>query len=206
MRGFVDLVFRQDDRFYLVDYKSNWLGEDARSLPGGSPCRGHGAGGLLSPVPDLPGGAPPVPRPPAAGVPVRSGTWAASITCSSAGWIPAGARRRRLPGPARRGAGPGRWTGTSRRARGREVSMLDRLEALRRAGALARSRPPFCPLDRAGRGRGGPGRLGRGAGQPMDRAGTHLPGPREPGGNRRGRGGGEGKSSRHRPWTSGSRP
>jgi exodeoxyribonuclease V beta subunit len=25
----VDLVFRRDDRFYLVDYKSNWLGEDA---------------------------------------------------------------------------------------------------------------------------------------------------------------------------------
>jgi exodeoxyribonuclease V beta subunit len=28
MRGFVDLVFRRDERFYLVDYKSNWLGAD----------------------------------------------------------------------------------------------------------------------------------------------------------------------------------
>ncbi len=27
MRGFVDLVFQRDDRFYLVDYKSNWLGD-----------------------------------------------------------------------------------------------------------------------------------------------------------------------------------
>jgi len=31
MRGFVDLVFRKDDRFYLVDYKSNWLGEAAEA-------------------------------------------------------------------------------------------------------------------------------------------------------------------------------
>ena len=28
MRGFADLVFRRGDRFYLVDYKSNWLGAD----------------------------------------------------------------------------------------------------------------------------------------------------------------------------------
>ncbi len=28
MRGFVDLVFRRRGRFYLVDYKSNWLGDD----------------------------------------------------------------------------------------------------------------------------------------------------------------------------------
>ena len=26
LKGFVDLVFRHDERFYLVDYKSNWLG------------------------------------------------------------------------------------------------------------------------------------------------------------------------------------
>jgi exodeoxyribonuclease V beta subunit len=31
MRGFVDLVFRKEDRFYLVDYKSNWLGEAAEA-------------------------------------------------------------------------------------------------------------------------------------------------------------------------------
>ncbi|MET0344503.1 MAG: exodeoxyribonuclease V subunit beta [Polyangiales bacterium] len=29
MRGYVDLVFRHDDRYYVVDYKSNWLGPDA---------------------------------------------------------------------------------------------------------------------------------------------------------------------------------
>jgi exodeoxyribonuclease V beta subunit len=28
MRGFMDLVVRREDRFYLLDYKSNWLGED----------------------------------------------------------------------------------------------------------------------------------------------------------------------------------
>jgi exodeoxyribonuclease V beta subunit len=26
MRGFIDLVFEADDRYWLVDYKSNWLG------------------------------------------------------------------------------------------------------------------------------------------------------------------------------------
>lgn len=28
LKGFIDLVFRHDGRYYLVDYKSNWLGED----------------------------------------------------------------------------------------------------------------------------------------------------------------------------------
>jgi exodeoxyribonuclease V beta subunit len=28
MRGFIDLVYRQDDCYYLADYKSNWLGVD----------------------------------------------------------------------------------------------------------------------------------------------------------------------------------
>ncbi len=28
LKGFVDLVFRLDGRYYLVDYKSNWLGEE----------------------------------------------------------------------------------------------------------------------------------------------------------------------------------
>ena len=26
MKGFIDLVFEFEDRFYLVDWKSNWLG------------------------------------------------------------------------------------------------------------------------------------------------------------------------------------
>ena len=29
LRGFIDLVFRHDDRYYLLDYKSNWLGFSA---------------------------------------------------------------------------------------------------------------------------------------------------------------------------------
>ncbi|HEY6879559.1 MAG TPA: 3'-5' exonuclease, partial [Polyangiales bacterium] len=29
MRGYIDLVFRHHDRFYIVDYKSNWLGPKA---------------------------------------------------------------------------------------------------------------------------------------------------------------------------------
>jgi exodeoxyribonuclease V beta subunit len=29
MRGFIDLVFRHQGRFYIVDYKSNWLGPQA---------------------------------------------------------------------------------------------------------------------------------------------------------------------------------
>ncbi len=28
MKGFIDLVFEADGRFYLVDYKSNWLGAE----------------------------------------------------------------------------------------------------------------------------------------------------------------------------------
>ena len=28
MKGFIDLVFASEGRFYLLDYKSNWLGED----------------------------------------------------------------------------------------------------------------------------------------------------------------------------------
>jgi exodeoxyribonuclease V beta subunit len=31
MRGFVDLVFRRDEWFYVMDYKSNWLGEDSEA-------------------------------------------------------------------------------------------------------------------------------------------------------------------------------
>jgi exodeoxyribonuclease V beta subunit len=30
LKGFVDLVFRVDGRYYLIDYKSNWLGGAAR--------------------------------------------------------------------------------------------------------------------------------------------------------------------------------
>jgi exodeoxyribonuclease V beta subunit len=30
LKGFVDLVFRHGERFYVADYKSNWLGEHAR--------------------------------------------------------------------------------------------------------------------------------------------------------------------------------
>lgn len=35
LKGFIDLVFRYDGRYYLLDYKSNWLGEntDAYTLP-----------------------------------------------------------------------------------------------------------------------------------------------------------------------------
>lgn len=29
LKGFIDLVFRWQGRYYLLDYKSNWLGEDA---------------------------------------------------------------------------------------------------------------------------------------------------------------------------------
>lgn len=28
LKGFIDLVFRHEGRYYLLDYKSNWLGED----------------------------------------------------------------------------------------------------------------------------------------------------------------------------------
>ena len=29
LKGFIDLVFRHDGRYYLLDYKSNWLGENS---------------------------------------------------------------------------------------------------------------------------------------------------------------------------------
>jgi len=31
MKGFIDLVFERDGRFYFIDWKSNWLGSDAGS-------------------------------------------------------------------------------------------------------------------------------------------------------------------------------
>jgi exodeoxyribonuclease V beta subunit len=31
MKGFIDLVFEREGRFYFVDWKSNWLGTDAGS-------------------------------------------------------------------------------------------------------------------------------------------------------------------------------
>ena len=33
-KGFIDLVFEHDDRYYVVDYKSNWLGGDATAYTG----------------------------------------------------------------------------------------------------------------------------------------------------------------------------
>jgi len=29
LKGFIDLVFRHEGRYYLLDYKSNWLGENS---------------------------------------------------------------------------------------------------------------------------------------------------------------------------------
>lgn len=34
LKGFIDLVFRHDGRYYLLDYKSNWLGESAEAYTG----------------------------------------------------------------------------------------------------------------------------------------------------------------------------
>jgi len=31
LKGFIDLVFRHDGRYYLLDYKSNWLGENSEA-------------------------------------------------------------------------------------------------------------------------------------------------------------------------------
>ncbi|MDU4001729.1 exodeoxyribonuclease V subunit beta [Pluralibacter gergoviae] len=31
LKGFIDLVFRRDGRYYLLDYKSNWLGDSAQA-------------------------------------------------------------------------------------------------------------------------------------------------------------------------------
>lgn len=31
LKGFIDLVFEHDGRYYVVDYKSNWLGDDAQA-------------------------------------------------------------------------------------------------------------------------------------------------------------------------------
>jgi exodeoxyribonuclease V beta subunit len=31
LKGFIDLVFEHEGRYYVVDYKSNWLGDDARA-------------------------------------------------------------------------------------------------------------------------------------------------------------------------------
>ena len=31
LKGFIDLVFRHEGRYYLLDYKSNWLGESSEA-------------------------------------------------------------------------------------------------------------------------------------------------------------------------------
>jgi len=31
LKGFIDLVFRHNGRYYLLDYKSNWLGENGEA-------------------------------------------------------------------------------------------------------------------------------------------------------------------------------
>ena len=43
MRGFIDLVFEHGGRYYLADYKSNWLGATAERLWRGRARAGDGA-------------------------------------------------------------------------------------------------------------------------------------------------------------------
>jgi exodeoxyribonuclease V beta subunit len=31
LKGFIDLVFRHEGRYYLLDYKSNWLGDNSEA-------------------------------------------------------------------------------------------------------------------------------------------------------------------------------
>lgn len=46
LKGFIDLVFRHEGRYYLLDYKSNWLGEDREAY-----TRPHdGAGDACPPL------------------------------------------------------------------------------------------------------------------------------------------------------------
>ena len=33
LKGFIDTVFRHEGRYYLLDYKSNWLGQTAKPIP-----------------------------------------------------------------------------------------------------------------------------------------------------------------------------
>ncbi len=40
LKGFVDLIFRREGRYYILDWKSNWLGADASAY---SPAAMHGA-------------------------------------------------------------------------------------------------------------------------------------------------------------------
>ncbi len=46
LKGFIDLVFRHEGRYYLLDYKSNWLGGRSRGL---HPA-GDGAGDACPPL------------------------------------------------------------------------------------------------------------------------------------------------------------
>ena len=34
LKGFIDLVFEHDGRFYVLDYKSNWLGSSDEAYRG----------------------------------------------------------------------------------------------------------------------------------------------------------------------------
>ena len=49
LKGFIDLVFRHEGRYYLLDYKSNWLGEDSSAYTQPAMALGH-AGASLRPA------------------------------------------------------------------------------------------------------------------------------------------------------------
>ena len=59
MRGFIDLVFQAHGRYWLVDWKSNWLGPGPEDYAADAAPRGDGARDLLAAVPDLHGRAAP---------------------------------------------------------------------------------------------------------------------------------------------------
>lgn len=57
LKGFIDLVFRHEGRYYLLDYKSNWLGENSEAYTQQGDGIRHANASLRSAVPALYSGA-----------------------------------------------------------------------------------------------------------------------------------------------------
>ena len=102
LKGFIDLVFEFQGRFYVVDWKSNLLGSRIEDYSAAALAERDSPPALLLSIPALHRRAGSLPAPAAAGTTATSSTSAESITCSCAASIP--------PGPIRHSPGPAAGT------------------------------------------------------------------------------------------------
>ena len=171
LKGYIDLVFEHAGRFYLADYKSNWLGPTRGGLRARGAARGHGRAPLRPAVPGLHGGAAPLSAPAPAGLRLRAPLRRRRITCSCAAW------RRGRATPAFTSTGrPPAWCGRSKPPCAGAPDGRAPARPLQQARALRPLDAHFADLllRHAARAVAGTG-AGRRAGQPSHRRGPRVP-------------------------------